>query len=232
MNVYQSSRRSGWNANMDVKNNSGDVKMLKIWGRKNSINVQKVLWACDEMGVPWERIDAGMAFGVNNTPEFLAMNPNGLVPVINDNGFILWESHAILRYLARKHGMGTLWPSDPQVAARADQWLDWYHCTLFPDMRPIFVNLVRTPAEKRNMQEVEARRKLVVNSMKILDHLLSRQLYVAGDTFSMGDIPLGLATFRWYNMDVERPPTPNIDAWYERLTARPAMKPHLELPMT
>ena len=206
--------------------------MLKIWGRKNSINVQKVLWACDEMGVPWERIDAGMAFGVNNTPEFLAMNPNGLVPVINDNGFILWESHAILRYLARKHGMGTLWPSDPQVAARADQWLDWYHCTLFPDMRPIFVNLVRTPAEKRNMQEVEARRKLVVNSMKILDHLLSRQLYVAGDTFSMGDIPLGLATFRWYNMDVERPPTPNIDAWYERLTARPAMKPHLELPMT
>lgn len=217
---------------MDVKNNSGDVKMLKIWGRKNSINVQKVLWACDEMGVPWERIDAGMAFGVNNTPEFLAMNPNGLVPVINDNGFILWESHAILRYLARKHGMGTLWPSDPQVAARADQWLDWYHCTLFPDMRPIFVNLVRTPAEKRNMQEVEARRKLVVNSMKILDHLLSRQLYVAGDTFSMGDIPLGLATFRWYNMDVERPPTPNIDAWYERLTARPAMKPHLELPMT
>lgn len=206
--------------------------MLRIWGRKNSINVQKVLWACDEMGVPWERIDAGMAFGVNNTPEFLAMNPNGLVPVINDNGFILWESHAIVRYLARKHGMGTLWPADPQVAARADQWLDWYHCALFPDMRPIFVNLVRTPPEKRNMQEVELRRKLVVNNMNILDQLLSRQPYVAGDAFSMGDIPLGLATFRWYNMDVERPPTPNIDAWYERLTERPAMKPHLELPMT
>lgn len=206
--------------------------MLRIWGRKNSINVQKVLWACDEIGVPWERIDAGMAFGVNNTPEFLAMNPNGLVPVINDNGFILWESHAIVRYLARKHGMGTLWPADPQVAARADQWLDWYHCALFPDMRPIFVNLVRTPPEKRNMQEVELRRKLVVNNMNILDQLLSRQPYVAGDAFSMGDIPLGLATFRWYNMDVERPPTPNIDAWYERLTERPAMKPHLELPMT
>lgn len=206
--------------------------MLRIWGRKNSINVQKVLWACDEMGVPWERIDAGMACGVNNTPEFLAMNPNGLVPVINDNGFILWESHAIVRYLARKHGMGTLWPADPQVAARADQWLDWYHCALFPDMRPIFVNLVRTPPEKRNMQEVELRRKLVVNNMNILDQLLSRQPYVAGDAFSMGDIPLGLATFRWYNMEVERPPTPNIDAWYERLTERPAMKPHLELPMT
>lgn len=206
--------------------------MLKIWGRKNSINVQKVLWACDEMGVPWQRIDAGMAFGVNNTPEFLAMNPNGLVPVINDNGFILWESHAILRYLSRKHGMGTLCPTDPQVAARADQWLDWYHCALFPDMRPIFVNLVRTPAEKRNMQEVESRRKLVVNNMNMLDKLLSRQPYVAGDAFTMGDIPLGLATFRWYNMDIERPPTPNIDAWYERLTARPAMKPHLELPMT
>ncbi len=206
--------------------------MLRVWGRKNSINVQKVLWACDEMGVPWERIDAGMAFGVNNTPEFLAMNPNGLVPVINDNGFILWESHAIVRYLSRKHGMGTLWPNDPQVAARADQWMDWYHCALFPDMRPIFVSLVRTPPEKRNMQEVEARRKLLANNMTILDQLLATQPYIAGQAFSMADIPLGLAAFRWYNMDIKRQNLPNLDAWFARLTVRPAMKPHLQLPMT
>lgn len=206
--------------------------MLRVWGRKNSINVQKVLWACDEMGVPWERIDAGMAFGVNNTPEFLAMNPNGLVPVINDNGFILWESHAIVRYLARKHGMGTLCPADPQLAARADQWMDWYHCALFPDMRPIFINLVRTPPEKRDMQEVQARCKLVNKNMAILEQTLSSQPYVAGQAFTMADIPLGLAAFRWYNMDIDRPALPNVDAWFTRLSARPAMQPHLELPLT
>jgi glutathione S-transferase len=206
--------------------------MLKVWGRKNSINVQKVLWTCDELGLPWQRIDAGMAFGVNNTPEFLTINPNGLVPVINDSGFILWESHAIMRYLARKHGMGTLWPSDPQVAARADQWMDWYHCTLFPDMRPIFINLVRTPAEKRNMQEVEARHMLLIKNMVILDQVLANQPYVAGQEFSIADIPLGLAVFRWFNMNIERPSMPNIMTWFERLTARPAMKPHMELPLT
>jgi len=206
--------------------------MLRVWGRKNSINVQKVLWACDEMGVPWERIDAGMAFGVNNTPDFLAMNPNGLVPVIHDDGFILWESHAIVRYLSRKHGLGTLWPNDPQVAARADQWMDWYHCALFPDMRPIFVNLIRTPPEKRNMEEVKVRCKLLTKNMTILDQALSGQPYVAGQSFTMADIPLGLAAFRWYNLEMERAAMPNIDAWFARLSARPAMKPHLELPLT
>ena len=206
--------------------------MLKVWGRKNSINVQKVLWACDEMGVPWERIDAGMAFGVNNTPAFLEMNPNGLVPVIDDNGFVLWESHAIVRYLARQHGMGTLWPSDPQIAARADQWMDWYHCSLFPDMRPIYINLVRTPPEKRDVREVEARHKLLSKNMAILDRALSNQPYVAGQQFSMADIPLGLAAFRWYNMDLDRPGLSNLLAWFERLCARPAIKPYLELPLT
>lgn len=206
--------------------------MLKVWGRKNSINVQKVLWLCDEMGVPWERIDAGMAFGVNNTPEFLDMNPNGLVPVINDNGFILWESHAIMRYLARQHGTGTIWPNNPQIAARADQWMDWYHCALFPDMRPIFINMVRTPPEKRDMREVEVRVKLLGKNMAILDQALSNSPFIAGQNFSMADIPLGLAAFRWYNMDIDRPELPNLLGWFERLKERPAMKPHLELPLT
>lgn len=206
--------------------------MLKVWGRKNSINVQKVLWTCDELSLPWEQIDAGMAFGVNNTPEFLAMNPNGLVPVINDNGFILWESHAIVRYLARQHGMGSLWPSDPKVAARADQWMDWYHCALFPDMRPIFVNLIRISPEKRDMKEVEKRLNLLTKNMAILDQALSDQPYVAGPHFSMADIPLGLAAFRWFNLEIDRPSMPHVEAWYERLASRPAMRPHLTLPMT
>ena len=106
--------------------------MLKIWGRTNSINVQKVLWTCAELDLPFERIDAGMQFGVNNTPEFKAMNPNGLVPLINDDGFLLWESHAIVRYLARKHGLGTLCPADPREAADADRWMEWYSCAALP----------------------------------------------------------------------------------------------------
>ncbi|MGZ8265216.1 MAG: ATP-binding protein, partial [Burkholderiales bacterium] len=121
--------------------------MLRIWGRTNSINVQKVLWCCGELGLPYERIDAGMQFGVNNTPEYKAMNPNGLVPTINDDGFILWESHAIVRYLARKHGTGALWPADARVAADADRWMEWYSTTLWQHVRTIFWNLVRNGLE-------------------------------------------------------------------------------------
>ena len=119
--------------------------MLKIWGRTNSINVQKVLWCCAELNLPFERIDAGMAFGVNNTPEYKAMNPNALVPVINDDGFILWESHAIVRYLARKHGNGTLCPAGAQDYADADRWMDWQLSTIAEPMRIAFWGLIRTP---------------------------------------------------------------------------------------
>src|SRR6478735_6010409 len=115
----------------DRSETSKEILMLKIWGRTNSINVQKVLWCCGELGLHYERIDAGMQFGVNNTPEYRAMNPNGLVPTIDDAGFILWESHAIVRYFARKHGAGKLWPADERAAADADRWMDWYNTTLW-----------------------------------------------------------------------------------------------------
>jgi len=200
--------------------------MLKIWGRKNSINVQKVLWCCAELGLPFDRVDAGMQFGVNDTAEYRAMNPNGLVPTIDDNGFVLWESHAIVRYLARRHGMGTLWPSDSKAAADADRWMEWYSTTLWPAMRPVFWNLVRMAPEKRNMAEVAENHKKLTDYFGIADRELGRKTYMAGSAFSMGDIPLGVAAFRWYNLPVERPAHANLDRWYQRLCERPAFREH------
>lgn len=128
--------------------------MMTIWGRTNSLNVQKVLWGLEELGLAYERIDAGLQYGVNDTAAFKAMNPNGLVPVLKENDFVLWESHAILRYLTVRHGRGTLLPVDAQVAARADQWMDWSSSIVWAQMRPVFQNLVRTPADQRNSQAV------------------------------------------------------------------------------
>lgn len=206
--------------------------MLTVWGRKNSINVQKVLWACAELGLTYERIDAGMAFGVNNTPEYRAMNPNGLVPVIRDDDFTLWESHAIVRYLARRYGLGTLCPADDRCAADADRWMDWNNTTLWPDLRPVFWNLVRTPPEKRDMALVQNCVRNLAGHFDILDRTLARQNYLGGSSFSMGDIPLGVAAFRWFNLDIERPAFANLRAWYERLCERPAFQEHCMAPLT
>ena len=206
--------------------------MLKIWGRKNSINVQKVLWACGELALPIERIDAGMAFGVNNTAEYRAMNPNGLVPLMDHHGFILWESHVIVRYLARLNGPGVLLPADARAAADADRWMEWFSTTLWLNLRPVFWNMVRTLPEKRDMPLVEFSRKLMAANFEIVDALLAKQDYMAGKAFSMGDIPMGVAAFRWYNMAIERPALKNLDAWYARLCARPAFKEHCMLPLT
>jgi glutathione S-transferase len=205
---------------------------MKIWGRTNSINVQKVLWCCAELGLEYERVDAGMAFGVNDTPEYRAMNPNGLVPTIDDGGFILWESHAIVRYLARKHGSGTLWPNDARAAADADRWMEWYSTTLWLNLRPIFHNLVRTPVEKRNMGEVEEARKRLAANFAILDKHLAGRDYLAGQSFTVADIPMGVASYRWFNLPLERPAMANVERWYQRLCARPAFKQHCMLPLT
>ena len=206
--------------------------MLKIWGRKNSINVQKVLWACGELALPIERVDAGMAFGVNNTPEYKAMNPNGLVPLMSNDGFLLWESHAIVRYLARKHGLGTLCPADAQTAADADRWMEWFSTTLWLNLKPVFWNLVRTPPEKRDMPLVESSLKLLTVNFQLVDAWLADRDYMAGKAFSMGDIPMGVSAFRWYNMEITRPTLKNLDAWYARLCIRPAFKEHAMLPLT
>ena len=206
--------------------------MLKIWGRTNSINVQKVLWCCGEIGLDYERIDAGLAFGVNDTPEYKAMNPNGLVPTIDDDGFILWESHAIVRYLARKHATGSLWPADARTAADADRWMEWYSTTLWLNVRPIFHNLVRTPPEKRNMAEVEDHRKKLAANFGIVDKQLSGSDYLAGSAFTMADIPMAVAAYRWFNLPLERPAMSNVERWYRRICERPAFRQHCMLPLT
>lgn len=206
--------------------------MLKIWGRTNSINVQKVLWCCGEIGLDYERIDAGLAFGVNDTPEYKAMNPNGLVPTIDDEGFILWESHAIVRYLARKHATGSLWPADARKAADADRWMEWYSTTLWLNVRPIFHNLVRTPPEKRNLAEVEDHRKKLAANFGIVEKQLSGTDYLAGSAFTMADIPMAVAAYRWFNLPLERPPMPNVERWYRRICERPAFRQHCMLPLT
>ena len=206
--------------------------MLKIWGRVNSINVQKVLWCCAEMNLQYERVDAGGKFGVNNTPEYLAMNPNGLVPTINDDGFILWESHAIVRYLSRKHGLGTLWPKDDKAAADADRWMEWYSTTLWNNLRPIFWNLVRVEPGKRDMKAVEEGRAKMADNLKLVESNLARHPFVAGNSLTVADIPMGVAVHRWFNLPIERPHLPGLAAYYERLKQRPPFAKHCAVPLT
>ena len=176
--------------------------MLKIWGRTTSINVQKVLWCCAELGVKFERVDAGGKFGVNNTPEYLALNPNGLVPTIDDGGFILWESHAIVRYLSHKHGRRTLWPNDDRIRADADRWMEWYSTTLWNNLRPVFWNLVRVEPDKRDMKLVEDSRKKMADNLRMVESNLANRQHVAGNAFTMGDIPMGVALHRWFLLPI------------------------------
>jgi glutathione S-transferase len=206
--------------------------MLKIWGRRNSVNVQKVLWCCGELRLDYERIDAGLQFGVNDTAEYKALNPNGLVPTIDHDGFVLWESHAIVRYLAGLYGRGTLWPEDPRAAGDADRWMEWYSTTLWLNLRPIFHNLVRTPPEKRNMAEVEDHRGKLAANFAIVEAQLERGEYLTGANFTMADIPMGVAAHRWFNLPIERPALSNVAHWYRRLCQRPAFKEHCMLPLT
>jgi glutathione S-transferase len=206
--------------------------MLTIWGRRNSINVQKVLWCCGELKLKYQRIDAGMEHGVNNTPEYRAMNPNGLVPTINYDGFVLWESHAILRYLCGIHGVGTLWPGSPRAFAEADRWMEWYNTTMWNNLRPVFWNLVRMAPEKRDMAQVNESLKRLAANLEIADAHLANHRYFGGDQFTMGDIPMGVAAFRWFNMAIDRPPFRHLEAWFARIMQRPAFKEHCAAPLT
>ena len=206
--------------------------MLKLWGRNNSVNVQKAIWCLEELKLPYERIDAGMQYGVVNEPEFRKMNPNGLVPVIDDGGAIIWESNAIVRYLGAKYGKGTLWPEDPAARAQSDKWMDWCATVYWPPMREVFWGLIRTPPEKRNPELIETSRKKAGEVLKILDAALSGSDYIAGKQLTIGDIPLGTISWRWFGIaDLERVPLPNVEAWFKRLSQREAFKKSVLLPL-
>jgi glutathione S-transferase len=205
--------------------------MLKIIGRRTSGNVMKPLWLADELGLEYEQEDIGGAFGGNDTAEYLAMNPMGLVPTINDDGFIMWESNAITRYLAEKYGKGTMYPTDPHARATADTWMDWKLNAINPFMRSIFWGYVRTKPEDRNMDEIKAAIKQGCKFWAMLDKHLEGRNYIAGDDLTMGDIPVGPQAFRWFELVEDRPSMPNLEAWYKRLTERPAYRKNCMNPL-
>jgi glutathione S-transferase len=184
-----------------------------------------------ELGVPYEHnpVETGMRGA--RLPEYLAVNPNGRLPGIDDGGFVLWESHAIVRYLAAKHGAGTLWPSDLRQRADSDRWMDWAF-TFQASLRAVFWNLVRTPPEKRNMQAVEEGRKKCAELLAIPDEALANRLYFAGNVLTIGDIPLGCHVQIWMRLPIERPAHPNLSRWFDRLCARAAFKKIVDIPLS
>ena len=206
--------------------------MLKIWGRINSVNVKKALWVADELGLKYERTDAGMQFGVTKTPEYMKMNPNSLVPTIEDDGFVLWESHTIVRYLSAKHSMGRLYPAELKARADAERWMDWAF-TFQAAMRNVFWGLIRTPAEKRDAKAIEeARVKSNQLATDVLEKAVAGKSYIAGRDFTMGDIPIGCEVQRWMRCPIERPKLPNVEAWFERLRERPAFRKNVDIPLS
>ena len=201
--------------------------MLKIWGRKTSSNVQKVMWAVGELGLAHERVDVGGAFSKLDTPDYGKMNPNRLVPVLQDGALTMYESNAIVRYLAATYGKGSLAPVDPTMHAKADQWMDWSATTLAPVMSSgIFLPLVRTAAKDRNIAAVEAAAKKAGELLTILDAELESSRFLIGPQLTMADIAVGTLLYRYYTLPVERPSRPHVEAWYQRLTERKAYQEH------
>jgi glutathione S-transferase len=184
------------------------------------------------MGVAYKRIDAGGAFGVVNTPEYRKLNPNGLVPTIEDDGFVLWESNAIVRYLAAKHGRGGLAPGDPRARALADQWMDWQVSLFWPTIRALFMGLVRTPEAERDHKAIENSRVKTAEALGIVESHLASRTFLAGDALTIGDIPMGCSIWRWMALPIERPKLQNVERWFDALTQRPAYKKIVMLPLT
>ena len=205
--------------------------MRKILGRNTSSNVQKVLWASAELELDFEREDIGGSFGGNDQPDYLALNPNGLVPTLIEDDFVLWESNSIVRYLASVHGSGSLWPTGARVRASAERWMDWQVTALSPVMVPVFRALVRTPEAERDHGQIAAARDRLAAAFAILDAALAGSAYVAGPAFTMGDIPVGIATYRWFHLDIEREDYANLRRWYELLTERAGYREHIMKPL-
>ena len=206
--------------------------MITVWGRPNSVNVQMVMWVAAELGVPVDRKDVGGVFGGLDTPDYRAMNPNGRIPTLQDGTLTMWESCACVRYLASRYGAGSLWPEDPADRARADMWMDWKKTSLMGPMTAVFWGLVRTPEAERDMEAIAAGARESIALYRILDAHLAGRDFVLGDRLSIGDIPAGAMAYRFMNLVEDRPGLENLEAWYDRLTARDAYRTHVMLPIT
>lgn len=205
--------------------------MITIWGRANSANVKKVLWVAEELGVAYERIDAGGAFGGLDTPEYTAMNPNRMVPVVKDGDLVLFESNTIVRWLAAKYGVGRLWIADPDARARAEVWTDWQHSFAHP-FRDVIFGLLRTAPEKRDWPAIERGKAECARLFGIADAALATSPWLSGAEFGIGDVPLGCFAHVWLNLDIERPDHPALADWYARLLRRPAYAKLVATPLT
>jgi glutathione S-transferase len=209
--------------------------MRTLWGRANSSNVMKVICLLEELGLPYERIDVGGPFGKTKTPEYLAMNPNSVVPTLQEGDFTLWESNVILRYLCTAYAKGhSLWPDDLQVRANIDRWMDWVQTTLTRPQGLVFQGLVRIPPEKRDNAAIEAAIVELGRVYQILDAELAKhgQDYVAGPAYSLADIAIGPHVHRWFVLPIPRPDTPHLHAWYQRLLGRPVYRTHCAGPLS
>jgi glutathione S-transferase len=205
--------------------------MLTVWGRRSSFNVQKVMWLIGELDLDLNHVDAGGAFGGLDAPEFLAMNPHGRVPVIRDDVATVWESHAILRYLAARHGRGRFWSDDPAVRAPVDGWMDWSQTALQPDfLVGVFWGFYRTPEEQRDWPAIRAALARCASHFGKLDRVLDGRPFLLGDALSLADITAGTSLYRYFELDIERPPLPNLARWYEALQQRAAFRTHVMIP--
>jgi len=207
--------------------------VLRIWGRTNSVNVQKVLWCLAELGVAYERVDAGLQHGKNDERWFLELNPNGRVPLLQDGDFSLWESNSIVRFLSAKHALGTLCPESLETRAHAERWMDWQLSVLIRPVSIVFWNLIRTPAAGPDLKAVASATKEANAAAALIDGHLAKNAFVAGAKLSMGDIPVGATLYRWLALPgVERPVLPNLRAWLDRLGQRPGFRAHVMLPLS
>ena len=204
--------------------------MVTVWGRRNSFNVQKVMWMIGELCLEHEHINAGGSYGGLDDPKFLKMNPHGRVPVINDNGRIVWESHSIIRYLAARYGEGTFWPPEPSERSLADRWMDWSLATLQPAFMDVFWGFYRTPEKQRDWPMIRAAVERCSQHYRLLDQHLVSQAYLAGDDFTIADIPAGSSLYRYFELEIDHPPVPNVQAWYSRLCDRPPIRDHVMIP--
>ncbi len=202
---------------------------ITLWGRANSANVQKVRWALGEIGLAYEHVPLGGAQGGNRESAYLAMNPNGLVPTLRDGDLVVWESHAILRYLAATYAAGSLWPESSRGRAAADQWTDWTATTFQPAWISAFWKIVRTPAAQHDAAGIAEALRVTERCFDIMEGRLTVRPYLGGDGLTYADMAAGVAMFRWSTMPIERAPHPSVDAWHLRLRDRPAFRDAVEI---
>jgi glutathione S-transferase len=206
--------------------------MLKIWGRLSSINVRKVVLAAQWLDLAFEREDAGMAFGIVNTPSYRQKNPNALVPLIEDGDVVLWESNVIVRYLCAKHSPGDLYPEDLPTRFDAERWMDWQQTTLNNAGRDAFVQLIRTAPDKRSAALVDASIAATEHWLRVLDGHLAQRPFMAGERFTMADIPIACEIHRWWGLPLSHPSHPSLRRWYDGLVDHPASRGVLDLPLS